>query len=354
VPDFPITGNYRVLLLTLEILSIAIFMEIGFFFLRKYYHNKKTSYTNVVHFAWAVLSLSYAISWIFYIIGDYYGHRDTYLFVGYISLCIGALVFSYQIESKKLVKTKYLFTIFAIAVFSSLILSMIFFPDWTQTIASLASIPAFGIILVYFYTLIKTVWNTYKISSIGLITGILCWIIGYSGTTDTAVSLFGGFYIRALSDFLVIIGLIILGFSLKIIPSVDEFLWQENLKYIILTTKWGVCVYNQNYREKRELNEVLLSGALAAVREFLKDTLDKESGLKVVSKGEEYYLIEEGEYIVGILIVKKELRILKIYLKRIIREFESFFRESLVNWSGNIETFAPTKDLINNIMVIEK
>ena len=119
-----------------------------------------------------------------------------------------------------------------------------------------------------------------------------------------------------------------------------------------MTTKSGICVYNENFKEKRELNEVLLSGALAAVREFIKDTLDKKSGLKVVSRGEEYYIIEEGEYIVGILIVKKELEIVKMYLKKIIMEFETFFKKSLVKWSGNIETFAPTKDLIRNIMVI--
>lgn len=354
MPQFPITSNYRVALLTLEILSIAIFMEIGFFFFRKYYYNKKKSYSNVVHLAWAVLFMSYAISWIFYIIGDYYGYRDNNLFWGYLTTAIGAIIFSYTIESKNLTKTKYIFTIFSASVFTLFILSVFFFPDWTQTIAQLVAIPAFLIILVYFYILVKTVWNTYKFASILLISGIISWIIGFIGTSDVAVDLFGGFYIRIMADILVIVGLIILGFSLNTIPSVDEFLWQDNLKYIMITTKPGICVYNENFKEKRELNEILLSGALAAVREFIKDTLDKESGLKVVSRGEEYYIIEEGEYIIGILIVKKELEILKMYLKKIIKEFENFFKKSLVNWSGNIETFAPTKDLIKRIKLIEK
>lgn len=348
---FPINNNYRVLLLTLELISVSIFLEIALFFFRKFYRNKKKSYNHVIELAWGILFLSYAIAWIFYIIGDYYGYRENYLLLGYLSLSVGAILFTYQIESKKLVNTKYGFTIFALLVFITLILSHYFLPSWTQTIASLVSIPGFGIILRYFFILIKKVWNAYKISSIGLILGILSWLVGYTGTTDSAVNLFNGFYIRAIGDILVIIGLMILGISLNIIPSLDEFLWEENIKYIILTTKWGVCVYNENFKEKRALNEVLLSGALAAIEEFIKDTLDRDSHLNVISKSDEYYLFEEGEYIIGVLIVKKELEILKSYLKKIIFEFERFNSKYLKNWSGNIEIFSPTKDLIRSIMV---
>ncbi|MBD3229875.1 MAG: hypothetical protein GF329_16960 [Candidatus Lokiarchaeota archaeon] len=348
--EFPINNNYRIILLTLELMSLAFFMEIAFFFFRKFYKNKKNEYSKNIELAWAIMFISYAIAWIFYIIGDYYGYRQINLLLGYLSLSVGGMIFTYQIESNKLLNTKYGFTIFAISVFFILINSYIFFPSWIQIIASMAALPGLGIIFIYFYVLIRKIWNTYKISSIGLISGIASWIIGYIGTTDAAVSLFGGLYIRVIADILTLIGLAILGISLNIIPSVDEFLWRDKIKYIILTTKWGILLYNENFKEKRELNEFLLSGALAAVEEFIKDTLDRDSGLKVVSKGDEYYLIEQGDYVVGVFIVKEELEILKTYLRRIIREFESFFKKQLKKWTGNIEIFAPTKDLIRNIV----
>ncbi|MFX1449753.1 MAG: hypothetical protein ACFFCM_02850 [Promethearchaeota archaeon] len=353
--NYPIAGYYRGILLPLEIIMTGIILEISVFFFLMYLRNKRESRPSGVEFDWGILFISFGIAYINYITGDFlFVSRDFFLILGYTSLVIGGFLFAYHIESSKIINTKYFFTGFTIIVLFLYFSILIIAPSMIQTVASITAFPAYLLLLIYFVKIFKKIWVRYKLHSMGLFIGFFLWFLGYTATADMAVELFNTLDIRILGDCIIIMGMIILSLSLNAIPSLNEIGWFDQIKYILLIYKSGICLYNENFKEKRAINETVLAGALAAVKLIMEENLTRKEKLKVLSKAGEVFLIEEGEYIIGALIAEQELEISKYFLKKIIQQFEDFFREFLQKWDGNINIFKPTKGIISKILSIEK
>ncbi len=353
--DFPIVGPYRDLLMALELIIIFIVLQNSLYFFQKYRNNKKNEVPSFVEFDWGIIFLTYAITSIAYIFSAFfYVIRVHFLFIGYISVATGGLIFSYSVESTKTVNTKYFFTLFTTCVIILLITIFVVAESLLQTFAYLAMGPAFTLLFFYFFKVSKKLWTGYKLHSIGLFLGVTLWFVGYMGTSDVAVGLFGGLYIRVIGDLGIICGMLLIGIFLNYIPSLSEIGWQQKIKYILILTHSGICVYNENFREKRELREIILAGALSGIKLYMEETLKSFPKLKTISKENEVFLLEEGKYIIGVLVVEQELEILKYFLKKIVYEFEEFFQDILKNWNGDTNIFKPTKNIVNNILSIEK
>jgi hypothetical protein len=103
-----------------------------------------------------------------------------------------------------------------------------------------------------------------------------------------------------------------------------------------------------------KLDADLVSGFISALISFInslkppseEDRLKKEKLIRTVDRGDFKILIEEGEYILGILFVNIDKIDLRIKLREIIRQFEATF--DLKNWAGSIEKegFESFKEII--------
>jgi len=344
--EFPIKEPCREFLLDLEIVILFTFMELAMFFFYKYWRNRKESNPSIVEFDWGLIFFSLGIANIFYILSDFYEvDRNVFAAYGYLSLVIGVLIFLFHIEYKKMLKTRFFLTLSFGASAVILFTIVIIAPTLMRTAFYGFAIFTYGILFFYFIAIIKRIWNNYKLYSMGLFSGVILFMLGFAGTSDVAVGLFNGFWIRIAADIAIFVSLVLLGFFLNSIPSLAEIGWREKIKYIILTSKNGVGLYSENFREKKEINEVLVAGALWGIQVFLRNILT-DSHLKVLSKGSDVILLEYGHYVVGILIVQQELEILKYILKRLVIQFEQFYSSILKNWKGDIKLFRPTRHLI--------
>jgi len=351
--EFPISGAYRELLLTLELIIVFIFMELSVFFFYRYVRNRKESNPSIVEFDWGVIFMCFGIAIIFYILSDFYEvDRLIVPVCGYFTLALGGIIFTFHIESRKVLKTRFIFTTFFGIIIVVLLILFLVSPSLVKTSAYTLALLAMVILLCYFIVLIKDIWNQYRIHSIGLLLGIVFWLLGFAGTSDPATSLFNGFEIRIAGDILILASLFCIGLFLTTIPSLAEIGWQGKIKYVILTMKNGVGLYSENFQEKKEINEVLVAGALLGIQMFLQTVLN--SNLKVLSKGTDVILLENGKYVTGVLIVERELEILKFLLKKLVTQFEQFYAHILENWKGDIAIFKPTRHLINEIFSIKK
>ncbi|MHA1783762.1 MAG: hypothetical protein ACTSVY_07730 [Candidatus Helarchaeota archaeon] len=353
--DYPIVGEWRYVLFPLEFIIVVIFLEISVYFFYKHLQNLSKSIPSFIEVNWGVIFLSFSISWIFFLFADYYYvNRSLILTLGYFSLTMGGLFFAYRIESSKTLNTKYFFTIFSVGTIIVLVTTLLIVPSMLQSVAALLSVPAYAILALYFFKVIQKIWVKFKWLSIGLIIGVFLWLFGYALSAQIFQDIFNMTAIRAIGDILNIFGILLISYFINTIPSLSEIGWQDKIKYIILTTHSGKCLYNENFKEKKQINEVLLAGYLSGVQIFLKTAMKSKSSLTGISKGEETFMVEEGESILGILIVEQELEILKHYLKKIVKNFEVFFQDSLKDWNGNVKLFQPTKEMINDIILINK
>ncbi|MDD1776772.1 MAG: hypothetical protein LUQ65_01280 [Candidatus Helarchaeota archaeon] len=344
--EFPIEEPYRELLLNLEVVILFTCLELSIFFLFKYWRNRKESNPSIVELDWGIIFFSFGVANIFYILSDFY-ELDRLLFssYGYFCLAIGIIIFLFHIEYKKMLNTRFILTISFAAYAVTVFIIFLIAPSLMKTAIYSCAIFAFGIVFSYLIVIIKRIWNNYRAYSLGLFSGTVLFMLGFAATSDIAINVFNGFWIRGAGDIAIFIGLLLIGFFLSYIPSLAEIGWQDKIKYIIFTTQNGVGLYSENFREKKEINEVLVAGALWGIQVFLK-TILIDSHLKVLSKGSDVILMEYGQKIVGILIVQQELEILKSILKKMVMEFEQFYATILQNWDGDLKIFRPTRHLI--------
>jgi hypothetical protein len=352
---FPIDVSFRQFLISLEIVILAIFLEIGIYFFAKYRNNRKNQNPSFVEFDWGVIFCAFGIAKIFFIASDFYKvNRNVVPVFGYITLSIAALIFLYHIESTKTLRTNFKLTIIMGIMVAVMIIVFIFAPSYVKTVAYTMSSLAYIILFVYLLVIIKRIWVTYRLYSIGLFCGIFFWLLGFMGTSDASLYFFGFFEIRIAGDFLIIAGLLFMGFFLNFIPSLAEIGWRDKIKYIILISEQGINLYSENFQEKKEINEVIVSGGLWGVQLFIKNVLEGAGNLKVIARGDDVILLDYGEKVNAIMVVRQELEILKFLLRNLVEKFEEFYGNILANWNGDTHIFQPVKMLIDDIFAIKK
>ena len=353
--DYFVVGPYREILLTLELVIIFITLEISIYFYNKYLYNRKNSIPSVVELDWGILFGSFAITFAAYLYADFFAsYRDLFIVIGYFMLGFGAFLFFYHIESSKTKKPKFIFTPLFGCIPIILVVLFLIAPSIMQSVAMPIILLAYVVLIAYFLMIVKRIWSVYKLYSIGFLFGIVLWFIGFMCTSDLAITLLQGFHVRVIGDIAIISGMGLIGFFLNSIPSLAEIGWQKKIKYVILTAHSGVCLYHENFQEKQPIREVLLAGALAGLNIFVGTVMKGNEKLRVISKGHDIFLLHEGNYITGILVVEQELEILKYLLDKLVTQFEDFYQNILSNWKRDIEVFKPTEHLINSIFSIRK
>ena len=106
-------------------------------------------------------------------------------------------------------------------------------------------------------------------------------------------------------------------------------------------------------QERKEIDDLLISGAVFGIQAFLQNVLSDDDQLKGISGGSDVILREEGKKVIGLLIVEQELEILKYLLRRLVIQFEALYGDLLDQWTGEINLFEPTKLLIDGIFSID-
>ena len=358
MPEFPINDQFGMIILSLELIIVSLSVQIAFFFFYKYRIRVKEQYPSLFELDWGILFLSFALTYSFFILGDFFpGNRNFVLALGYILLTMGGWAVSYHIERIKIINTKYLLTIFCTILLSLIIFSIFFDPSFnlTRNVANYSFIPIFGLLCVYFYKLYRRLKAAgYRFYVLGVI-GVLITLIGHFGTTDIVIDFFSGFYIRVIADLLIIAGLIIIGYFLNSIPIITDMDWKKTIKYILIVHPSGVCLYHENFQERKEMYDQLLSGSLSVIEMLLQDTIEDQTRLEVISKGNDVFFIAHGEFINGIIVAEKEVEILKYLLKKLVKKFEDFHYDLLVEnkWKGNFSLFKHTRHLVNQIFTVK-
>ena len=353
--SFPITGEYRQVLIVLESIVAIIFIEFSGYFFYKYSQNKKKSIPSHIELNWAILFLTFSVGGFLFMIEEFlYVHRPLIISIAYLSLCIGGLIFSYRIESSKELNTKYFFTILGTFILFIILIIFLILPSELQTFAPLLGASTYILLFLYFTLAISKIWGNFKLLSIGFFFGLMSWFIGFTLTSAVALEIFQTLFIRVIGNILMIVGTICLGIFVSSLPSLDEIGWQDNIKYIIITTKSGKCLYNENIKTKKEINEVLLGGYLSGLQLFIQTTFKDKSSLKGISKEKESFLMQEGKHILAIMIVERELELLKYHLRKLVEKFEDFYGETLKEWKGDTVLFKPTKYLLRDVIPLKK
>ena len=347
--EFPLIGEYREIFIILEIIIVLLSWEFGVIFLYKFYKNKKNQKITKIELVWSIIYFSFGFMNFFYQFSDfYYVDRLYFLFLAYTSLVIGAFLFILHSERIGVINTRWTLPIISFSIFSILIISYLFDPVLTQSFTYIAIFPMSVFIFLYIYNMFKYLKGKLKLYTLGLFLGVVLIFVGIMGQSDFASELFGP-YIRVYGDLLIISGICSMAIFFYVIPSLSEIDWYDKLKGILVTTKEGICLYNENFIKRKSLDDDLLAASLAIIHDLLTEMTKGGKELKTLAKENEYFILEYGKEIVGILIATEELESLKMLLREFIKDFEDFYLDTLKSWKGEVSLFRPTSYLVTKI-----
>ncbi|TFF88951.1 MAG: hypothetical protein EU549_02070 [Promethearchaeota archaeon] len=183
------------------------------------------------------------------------------------------------------------------------------------------------------------------------------------GLNTEYFEIIAGEYINLIGIIVTVMGLAIIGFSFRALPSLNELEWhKELLDFYIIKTSNGVCLLKDTFPPKNSNKNIkidadLLAGGLSGITSLISEIIsEKDEGqyLQVIDHMDIKIILHKGRFVTGILVAMKELQILIDKLKLIVKVFEKRNMKSLMNFDGNIAKFVKDRDLIYNIFKLKK
>ncbi|HUX99023.1 MAG TPA: winged helix-turn-helix transcriptional regulator [Candidatus Deferrimicrobium sp.] len=118
---------------------------------------------------------------------------------------------------------------------------------------------------------------------------------------------------------------------------------------MVIDKNSGVTIFEYNFTAST-MEPDLISGFLTAIRCFGTEIVDEETAITKLAYKNFEIILDEVEKITVALILKGQPRenVTK-GLKQFVLEFESQYKEELINWHGNVNLFKDTVDLVKKI-----
>ncbi len=349
---FPISGDLRIPLLIIEWFLIFIFFELTLVFISKLLSEKKKGRGRYEK-AYTWLFFGYSIMWFFIVIGDFYITdeliRTFILNIGYLFLISFTFIFVLIVENYITFLFKRLFSVIFSIIISFYIITFIFFLEYGAIVSSISWIP----FMLLFFGFTREIYakyyskkniTKYHFAIYLFVIGIVLVAVGYLFTTRIMVYLFS-LSIRFIGDIFQLIGALSFIISLFLSPNYSEYDWKDHLKYILVLHESGLLIFKKSYEKfEIQIEDSTFAGLIVSIKIMLDKISDSE-GISIIKRGENYIIIYPSMHIYGVLISDLKIKTLELLLKKYTDKIEFIFREFLINWDGNLQSFKPIEDL---------
>ncbi|MCD6514344.1 MAG: hypothetical protein J7L07_05415 [Candidatus Odinarchaeota archaeon] len=329
-------------LITINLIFIVIFLY-------KWYIEPKKRF-NDSRFLWSFLLIAICLQQFFFIIADFYATKENrliWIHSGYVAVIVGLLLFIYVQEKALPFKTYNIFTI--IGILSSIILFLS--PREIQIFLSAAVLLplSMAIFIMFSVYVFKVSAERDKIFLRMFINGIILFGIGEFLTSDMMTQYDSVFYvIGALS---MVIGSVIVNFSILNIPSFSEIGWERKLREIYFIYGSGIPIFHIRFKEDgiefdEKSDEILLAaGVLTALKSALKIITKSMRETAVVDQGDVKLIFGHTEDFTLIVVATEDLVIYHRKIREFIEQFTTIFGKQARKWTGDTTIFEPAKEL---------
>lgn len=180
------------------------------------------------------------------------------------------------------------------------------------------------------------------------IAGGITWGAGIGITSDFMVALWAPF--MSVGLLLQVAGIVVLGGAFIAIRQFDEFSWVAHVGelFVIYNT---VTVFSWSLEKDVKVSEGdLRGGGLASVLLIAQELAQSDTVPEALDHRDKIFLVVAGKHILAVLVVQRDLQVLRDKLHRFVREFEHASRETFQDWDGDIDAFeAPGRALVEQV-----
>ncbi len=299
--------------------------------------------------------------------------------IAYISVMLALVAFWFYIGSKEfkdLISSKLarLFSVLSIVpIFAILLLET----NAQEFIYVFVLILIEGVFMVIFQVkLIKNTFGNVRNRFILIFAGALIILVSMLLGGNTALNIFSVseevfhliFFLSVSSMF---IGLVFIYVALFNFPPILEFKWKESLlKLIVFNQENYSVLFTREFSIEdahagelvKESSDQLFTGGISGIDSIISSVTNTEGAkIKKIKHGSSFILLEysskyENIPITFALVVKEDLNSIRYFLFSLKEQFESFYKEILLNYAeieGNVQQLFGSFDIIlNNLMEV--
>ena len=348
-----ITGILREPILFTEWAFIFLCIELGIIFILKYLEKPK-EIRNLQELSYTSIFMSYAITWIFFLIANFYSttSQEISLFTsfGHLTMAVGGFFFSFFIEKKIVFYRKYLFSIVILLLIIYFLIYFVIDFNITQRRFFFFWPIFLTFIIVYIRNLTKRIKTEIRIkfTFVKFIVGFLSVAFGFTLASETMTEYYGLEAIL-LGDLIQLIAMAYLYILLLSLPPLSEFDWYDKINSIFLMHKSGCHLFSKIFQENlRIVDENLVTGVITNIHMML-DELTNYEGITVIKKGQNVTIIYPKKDLIGVIFCSEDLNSLKYLLKNFVEKTEKLYESILSQWNGDLSIFKPVDNIYKSI-----
>ncbi len=344
--------------LVIDMIVIVLHIEVAILFISQYRKKQDIPLRLSIGLFFVFMALAFIVLFVV----RFFESDIIYLVNLYnVLLAVSMLAFCYQVERdySKRMKTRKFFTYICIAIIPFALLlpaESIFYYGVSIAIGIVGAFPA----LFLAYILKKNRGQVRKRMEIALV-GVIFTLLGNYGMTYQFGLFLTGWISSEYSIFVfigarasIILGLLLLfyGFSADIFLESD---WRKYLmEYYIIENKSGKALFYKNLvyasAEGEVPNTALFSGGIVGIMAMIQEFTQSEKELNVIDKGSIKILIERGDLVTVVFVVKENLSILRYILQKSVEEFESTLGVFLTTpGEDNTDVFRATGTIMDQL-----
>ena len=347
----PLTDIFREPALVLESFIIILGLEFGLYFLYRFI--KKDREKKMI-LAWVFFFFAFAAMVAFFVISDYFSSivdRQLFLNLGYGTMVIGALVFTFNAEREVEIKS-HSFSLILVTLGFFLVIDF-FLVLFNPLYIALACWGLFiTFLLIYVMKVIKRI-KEYKINILAFLGGFLVWGLGYTGTIDAMVGVFGTLS-RLFGNIAIITGMCLISSVFVSIPSLREVDWAQKLDKLLLLHRSGMFIWEHDFQKHaeietpKEMPAQQMAGSLIGISKLIMEIIQSKKRLKIMDHQDKQIIFSYGEHLIAALIADEYLEIYRRKLINLLDEVETLYWGILYKFDGKSAEFKQIGRIISN------
>ncbi len=345
---------------TINFATTIVFSSCAFFIfihmLNKLLQSRHKSKDLLPFLGLANIFLFISISFLFAAWFDYYRWESSVLNVGlykfhliFLIIGLASLVFLTEYTYQK---TKYIITLYTISVLIAVIIFNSY--EYLTLLQTIFGVSTFLLIpVVWFFTFFKPTSGYLRNRVIFALIGSFLVLLGIFGRNNSLGQMVG-IYLYSLGTLISTIGLSFIGYGFSAFSTFSDIRWKEKLRELFVISNTGVCLYAYSFEKNLTLEDSdLIAGGLSGIQILLSEIMKTREALQLIDYQNIKIMLRQAETTVYVLIIKKESSFLQYKLNLFSREFQTFFKDILQHWLGQIDVFAPTRTLIQRVFELD-
>ncbi len=336
---------------------IVLHIEVAMLFISQYLKKREIRLRLSIGLLFIVMACAFLV--LFIVRYFLYLQILVNIYNGLLVLSMLAFCINVERDYKKRVKTRGIFTFICVCIMPIALLLPADNPFYIIVSVAIGVVSTFPALFLGF--ILKFSRGKVRKRMIIAFFGVLFTLFGNHGMTylfgtilsdwfPTEISI--AFFIAARASIMVGLLLIFYGFSADVFLESD---WRKYLmEYYIIENNTGKPLFYKNLFYASTSGEipdtVLFSGGIVGVMAMIREFTQSQKELNIIDKGVIKILIERGEQVTGVFVVKENLSILQYLLRKTVHEFESTLGVFLTNpGEGNTDIFRATGTIIDQL-----